>query len=80
VIPVSCVEQGRWRYNSREFDSSDRALFLKARANKAQRVSASMRDTGRRSSDQSEVWDDIAEKSVAFSCRSESGAMADVYE
>jgi hypothetical protein len=80
LIPVSCVEQGRWRYNSREFDSSDRALFLKARAKKAQRVSASMRDTGERSSDQREVWNDIAEKSEVFFCRSESGAMADVYE
>lgn len=80
VIPVSCVEQGRWRYNSREFGSSDRALFLKARASKAQRVSESMRSTGRHASDQGEVWHHIAQKSVAFSCRSESGAMADVYE
>jgi hypothetical protein len=80
VIPVSCVEHGRWRYNSNEFASADRALFLKARAKKARQVSASLRDSGTYRSDQREVWDDIAEKSAAFSARSETGAMGDVFE
>ncbi len=80
VIPVSCVEQGRWRYNSDEFASADRAMFLKARSKNAQQVSASLRESGTRRSDQSEIWNDIAEKSASFFCRSESGAMSDVYE
>lgn len=80
TIPVSCVEQGRWRYNSDEFASADRAMFLKARAKKAQQVSFSMRERGTRQSDQSEVWNDISEKSAKFCCDSASGAMADVYE
>lgn len=66
VIPVSCVEHGRWRYNSDEFASADHALFSKARAKKARHVSASMRDSGTRHSDQGEVWDDIAQKQAAF--------------
>ena len=80
VIPVSCVEHGRWRYNSEEFASADRALFSKARAKKMRHVSASMRDSGTRHSDQGEVWDDIAQKGAAFCVRSDTGAMGDVYE
>ena len=79
VIPVSCVEHGRWRYNSNEFASSDHALFSRARANKARHVSASMRDHGTRQSDQGEVWDDIAQKEARFCVKSDTGAMADVY-
>jgi hypothetical protein len=80
VIPVSCVEHGRWRYNSDEFASADRALFSRARAKKVQQVSASMRDSGTRRSDQGEVWNDIAQKEVRFCVNSDTGAMGDVYE
>ncbi|MGQ0656005.1 MAG: ARPP-1 family domain-containing protein, partial [Betaproteobacteria bacterium] len=79
-IPVSCVEQGRWSYNSRSFGSARRALFARARAKKMVRVSESLRQRGDRRSDQSEVWADVAAK-VAF-CRAESDtmAMADAYD
>ena len=79
-IPVSCVEHGRWRYNSSEFASADRALFAKARAKKMQRVSESLRESGSYRSDQGEVWDDIAEKSAAFHTLSPTAAMGDVFE
>ena len=80
VIPVSCVEQGRWGYQSREFASADRTLFATARAKKTQRVSESLRANGSYRSDQGEVWDDIAMKSAAFATRSDTGAMSDVFE
>ncbi len=48
VIPVSCVEHGRWSYAQsapgRDFRSGNRTLFAKARAGKMGQVSFSMSD------------------------------------
>ena len=80
TIPVSCCEQGRWGYiGSRRFASSDSALFARAKAKKMLRVSESMRSSGERRSNQSEIWDDIARKSTRLHVESSTGAMADVY-
>ena len=68
-IPVSCVEQGRWRHISDEFTSSGCAP-PQMRAHKSASVSYSLRATGRAESDQEEVWDDVAcmvEESAAHS-------------
>ena len=42
VIPVSCVEQGRWSYRGSEFRSGRRTLFAKARAAKMRQVTESL--------------------------------------
>jgi hypothetical protein len=80
VIPVSCVEQGRWAWKSRHFDSMDRVIFAKARAGKMRSVSASMRERGNRRSDQSEVWAAVHSKAQAIDCRSDTMSMSDLYE
>ena len=79
VIPVSCVERGRWAYVSRQFRSSRRKLFAKARAAKAEQVSESLRSEGSRRSDQARIWADVAEVSALHRVRSATGSMADVY-
>ena len=80
VIPVSCVEQGRWHSNSREFSSAGRAVFRKARASKMSQVSASMRETGKHRSDQGEIWKDVEHK-VRFSrVASPTVSMSDAYD
>ena len=79
-IPVSCVEQGRWSYNSDHFRSSDRSYFSKGRAKKARMVSNSLSAGMAARSDQGEVWRDVAEKAAAFSVNSASDAMSDVFE
>ena len=80
VIPVSCVEAGRWSHRSRQFASAPRAHYAQGRAMKMAQVSASMRATGQRRSNQSEVWRDISEKSARFSVASETSAMSDIFE
>ncbi|MEZ5573913.1 MAG: DUF6569 family protein [Halioglobus sp.] len=79
-IPVSCVEQGRWSRRSREFASTERTLFSRGRARKAQRVSENLRESGARNANQSEVWDDISYKMVNMAVNSRTQAMADAYD
>lgn len=79
VIPVSCVEMGRWSHNSPEFSSGGRALFSRARAAKMTQVSSSLRDRGTRQSDQGAIWDDIAFKMNERGETSHTQAMADIY-
>lgn len=80
VIPVSCVESGRWHHVSRKFASAPRAQFSEGRAAKMRQVTASLTATGARSSDQGAVWALIAEKSARLSAPSDTSAMSAVFD
>ena len=80
VIPVSCVEHGRWSYRDRDFRSGNRTLFAKARARKMSQVSFSMSDRGSRESDQHAIWADVEEKSEALRVESPTMSMSDLYD
>ncbi len=80
VIPVSCVESGRWSYRSSNFERTDRTHFARGRAKKMASVSRSMRQSGSRHSDQSEVWSEIDRKFSAMESESHTSAMADMYQ
>ena len=79
-VPVSCVEQGRWRYAGKHFSSaktrSPHSLLYKLKAS----VSRSSKETGSHRSDQREVWQEVAKKQAAFGTASATSAMADTYE
>ncbi|MBN2242583.1 MAG: hypothetical protein JW793_07830 [Acidobacteria bacterium] len=79
IIPVSCVEAGRWRHTSAGFSSSESAYFAEGRARKMAQVSNSLHSAGRRDSDQVRVWRDIAEKSSRFGVFSDTSAVRDIY-
>lgn len=79
VIPVSCVEMGRWAHTSDEFSSGGRALYSRARSSKMQQVSESLRRSGTRQSDQAAIWDDIAVKMHERGEASRTQAMSDLY-
>jgi len=80
VIPVSCVESGRWRRASKKFASAPRAQFAEGRAAKMKQVTASMRRDNRRRSDQTAVWNLIDAKAVRLEAHSDTSAMAAVFD
>lgn len=80
LIPVSCVEAGRWRWASARFSTSDRAHHASGRSRKVRQVTASMDSTGVRTSDQHAVWADLAGLQQRSGSRSGTGAMSDAYE
>lgn len=80
VIPVSCVEQGRWGYRSRDFRSARRTLFAKARAAKMRHVTESLVVNGQRRSNQTEVWEAVADTAAAYRVDSPTLAMGDIFE
>ena len=80
VIPVSCVEQGRWSYASPWFSSKERVMSPHLRAMKSEQVHYSLRSLGKHRSNQGVIWDEIAEKADRMEARSASMAMAEIYE
>lgn len=79
VVPVSCVEQGRWRYESRDFSPSRNMMFASAKVSKSSHVTRSMRRDGSRHSDQGDVWDRVASKFEALGKDSPTLAMDGVF-
>lgn len=80
VIPVSCVEQGRWNYQSRSFRSGEKVMHASLRRESQHDVKTSL-DQGRGyRSDQGKIWDDIDKKAYRLKSRSATGAMADMFE
>jgi hypothetical protein len=80
VTPVSCVEQGRWRYTSKEFSTGDSFSYPSLRRQKHRDVTSSLRATGSYTSDQSRIWDDISQKAARMDVTSDTMAMSDIFE
>jgi hypothetical protein len=79
VVPVSCVEAGRWSHSRPDFVDSRQALFAQARARKTRDVSAALRERGERRADQQAVWDDIEVRARHLKTSSRTSAMSDMY-
>ena len=80
LIPVSCVEQGRWSYRSRRFNTENRMLSQRLRGRKAEQVTDAVRFSGEFRSDQGAIWDGIAEQAERMRAESPTGAMAAIFE
>jgi hypothetical protein len=78
VLPVSCVEAGRWRYQSRHFQSkfcappSLRNIKLKA-------IHRNRAAGGPAASDQGEVWDEVRKCLDGVEARSETASLTDAF-
>ena len=80
IIPVSCVERGRWSYRSRDFTESPRTMYPRVRAQKMMDVSASLRNYNQRHADQGAVWADVDHRASELRSHSATGAMGDIYD
>jgi hypothetical protein len=75
-IPVSCVEEGRWRTTSSGFTASPQAAHPELRRRKAASLEAAPLARGIA---QGEVWDAVREKAARMHVDSETHANADTF-
>lgn len=80
VIPVTCTEQGRWEYTSRELSDSGTVMIPKLRVMKSRSVSHTLQDSQQFRSDQGTVWTGIDEMTEESETRSQTQAMRDVFQ
>ena len=76
TIPVSCVEQGRWRDASSSFEAAPNISHASLRRRKAETQAAQPLARGIA---QSEVWDELREKAARMRVSSPTGASSDLY-
>jgi hypothetical protein len=80
VIPVSCVEHGRWHYRTKQFSTGRSHLYADLRRKKSKAVHSNLQACASFHSNQSEIWEDISVKAARFNIQSETDAMNDIYE
>ncbi len=80
VIPVSCVEQGRWSYRGKVFESRKRVLNPTARSMKARAVHGSLRARGDFVADQGAIWAGVERLAFMHEALSPSMDLDFVYE
>lgn len=77
VLPVSCVEQGRWRYVSKQFTSSEYYSSSKMRQVLKKSVTESTTAGRGHTSDQGAVWGEVTRQMRSVGGTSDTMAMAD---
>ena len=77
LIPVSCVEEGRWSSRSASFEAAPHAAYPELRRQKAERLAAAPMERG---SAQGIVWDEVRAKASRNRVLSPTGAQADIYQ
>ena len=73
ILPVNCVEKGRWNYNSEKFSKSDFVLHPKARDKKAELLKEKQDYRV-----QEAVWDNIDELSEKHNVYSHTSDLGDI--
>lgn len=80
IIPVSCTEQGRWRYTASKFSDSGVVAASRLRQCNMMSVKESLRSSGEYKSNQMAVWNAIEDISNEAMVYSETRALRDVYQ
>ncbi len=67
IVPVSCVEEGRWNYRTPKFGSESRALNAALRKSKAAFVRSNLAVGEGFASNQAQIWNEIEAKHARMS-------------
>jgi hypothetical protein len=79
TIPVSCVEQGRWRRTSAFFMASKTSSPHQLRYSLKSSVAFSLKEKLGHRSDQGQVWEEVSKQQKVLGVFSGTGALADTY-
>jgi hypothetical protein len=79
-IPVSCVEQGRWRQTSPVFAASKTMSSSQLRLTLKASVTRSLKEEKSHSSDQCAVWDEVSKQHTLLKVNSATRAMSDTFD
>ena len=80
IIPVSCVERGRWRQKSQNFSDTKFSVPPAMRASKAKDVKMNLRANHEFDSNQGKVWDSVANYSALYSFKSSTANLEEVMD
>lgn len=80
IIPVSCIEQGRWKYKTREFSSSDYSTPSFMRYKKASNVKRNLNVNSRHETSQSEIWKSVMFYEENYKSGSSTSNLSDVFD
>jgi len=79
-IPVSCIEQGRWKYQGDKFKETDYTIPTGLRASKADNIKSSLKMNKKHYAEQSKVWEDVKLYAKSQKVFSKTSNLSDVYE
>jgi len=80
VIPVSCVESGRWRYSTTDFSPSEFFAPSELRLQKIKATHEALKERGVRDAQQGEVWKTVKEYHKKYKVDSETSNLTDLKE
>jgi len=81
ILPVSCVEEGRWRFNSERFKPSDEVAHKSIRYSKLKTISESrVQNNVSFSADQGDVWRNVSMCSAKLDIDSPTESHSDSFE
>ncbi len=80
LIPVSCIESGRWRYSDSRFSGSDYSAPSNMRSAKAQQVKQNLNRKNAYESDQSDIWNSVRAYDASYCVNSITSNLSDIYD
>lgn len=80
IIPVSCVEQGRWRHLSQKFKGNDYLAPSKLRAKKSEEVKENLKINNSFMCSQHSVWSEVEDYQINLRVSSPTSNLSDVFE